>query len=238
MQLPCPIPHPLAWWSNAPGIVVEALEWVVGVEWPEGNEKLVWDLADHWYRTQGALAPTVDLTINGGRTTVAGFGGPDTAIGAVLDQAWLDIAGNPDSDLQTLVQLCLDIGALIESCGTDIQAAKIEMYIELGIMAIELIATIAAAIATLGAASAAAPAITAVARWSIQQIFKRLLHKLLSKAIKSGAKEAVERVMKKAAEKRLAHFAPKFGRHAVQEGLEEFATAFGTQSYQIQDGRP
>jgi len=41
--LPCPIPHPLAWWDSAPDFVLEALEWVVGVEWPEGNEKLVWD---------------------------------------------------------------------------------------------------------------------------------------------------------------------------------------------------
>src|SRR6185436_8392658 len=224
--LPCPIPHPLAWWDSAPDFVLEALEWVVGVQWPEGNEKLVWDHADRWYQVAPALASAVTATQYGGQAAVAGFGGPDTAVGALLDQAWLDVAGSDEADLLVLITLFDEIGKMVESCGCDIQSAKIEMYIELGIMIAELIATVAAAIATFGAASAAAPAVTFATRFAIQQIIKRLLHELLKKGVKAAAKEAVERVAKKVTKDRLKSFTRHTLRHSFEEGLEEFGADF------------
>jgi hypothetical protein len=38
ISLPSPIPYPSAWWDDCQGWVLVALEWVVDVEWPEGNE--------------------------------------------------------------------------------------------------------------------------------------------------------------------------------------------------------
>nr|WP_306838446.1 hypothetical protein [Catenuloplanes nepalensis] len=51
-----PVPHPLGLlWPDAPGWIHEGLEWVIGVEWPEGDEKAVWDLAEEWYGVAGLL---------------------------------------------------------------------------------------------------------------------------------------------------------------------------------------
>jgi hypothetical protein len=43
--------------GQRPDFVLEALEWVVGVQWPEGNEKLVWDHADRWYQSRRRSRP-------------------------------------------------------------------------------------------------------------------------------------------------------------------------------------
>ena len=63
-MLPSPIPHPLDFcpW-DLPGWIYDALDWVVGVEWPEGNERAVWDLADQWYGVAGVLTRPRDDAI-------------------------------------------------------------------------------------------------------------------------------------------------------------------------------
>ena len=51
-----------------------------------------------------------------------------------------------------------ELGKLVEECGCDIEGAKIEVWVEVGIFVVELIALAVAVILTLGAASPAAAA--------------------------------------------------------------------------------
>src|SRR5690606_1289995 len=121
--------------------------------------------------------------------------------------------------------------------GCDIQAAKIETWIELGFMVIELVALAIAAAFTFGAASAGAAPVVLATRFAISQIFKRLLHKILTRALSQGAREAAERMAKAATRRGLSRIALRSGRHAGMEGIEELGTEYGVQSYQVSSGR-
>ncbi|GAA1786881.1 phosphotransferase [Planosporangium flavigriseum] len=235
MQLPSPIPHPLEF-LDPPGWIREALEWVVGVDWPEGNEKLVWDTADLWFEAAQHLVEPYRSASSAAAEVVAGWGGLDTAVAAAFNEAWDEVGGNDEAALAALSSLAHGLGELIESCGCDIQAAKIETYVELGLLLIELAALGVAAACTFGAASAAAGPAMFATRMAIQQIFKRLMMKLLRKTLHGGAEEAAERAAKVASKRGVA-LAARTGRHALEEGLEEFAVDYGTQSYQIGEGR-
>jgi len=234
-MLPSPIPHPLEWF-DAPGWMREALEWVVGVDWPDGNEKLVWDTADLWFEAASALTGPRDAATAAAREVVDGWGGSDTTVAAAFLAAWHDVGGSDEAALAALSTLSQAIGEMTESCGCDIQAAKIETYVELGLLLMELISLAVAASFTFGAASAgAAPAMMAT-RMAIQQILKKLAMKLLRKGLKEGAERAAERATKIAG-RRGVGLATRTGRHMLEEGAEEIAVDYGTQSYQISTGR-
>ncbi|GII24112.1 toxin glutamine deamidase domain-containing protein [Planosporangium mesophilum] len=235
MQLPSPIPHPLEF-LDAPGWMREALEWVLGVDWPEGDEKQVWDTADLWFQAAQALVPPYQDASSAANDVVAGWGGLDTTVAAAFHAAWSKVGGNDQAAFAALSSVADGIGELTESCGCDIQAAKIETYVELGLLLIELAGLAIAAACTFGTASAAAGPAMFATRMAIQQIFKRLMMKLLRTALKEGAEEAAER-MAKVASKRAVSFAARTGRHALEEGLEELAVDYGVQSYQIGQGR-
>ena len=59
--LPSPIPHPLDYFpGTCPAGRTRRLEWVIGFEWPEGDEKAIWDVADAWFATASALVAPRD----------------------------------------------------------------------------------------------------------------------------------------------------------------------------------
>jgi hypothetical protein len=152
--LPSPIPHPADFcpW-DLPGWAYEALDWVVGVQWPDGDEKATWDAADGWFALAGLMAV------------------PREAADQVI------------SGYDSLMAISHELGSLIEECGADIEAAKLETWIELGIFVIELIGMAVAVALTLGAAAPAAAGLITATRFAIQQIFRRLIEQLGRKAL-------------------------------------------------------
>lgn len=235
--LPSPIPHPLDYspW-DLPGWVYEALDWVIGVEWPEGDERAVWDLADQWYGVAAALAGPRDDAIAAATDVRSGYGGIGL-VAEAFDTAWRRVAEGDEAPLPVLLAVSGDLGRLVEECGCDIEGAKLEVWIELGILVVELLAIAVASVLTAGAASPAVGAATAASRLVIQQIFKRLLAQLARKELKRGLKEAGERAAKEATRDGMRGL----GRRAVKGGLEEAAEESGislaTQAYQNSTGR-
>ncbi|MBM7080501.1 toxin glutamine deamidase domain-containing protein [Micromonospora humida] len=230
--LPSPIPHPLDYspW-DLPGWAYEALDWVVGVEWPEGNERAVWDLADRWYAVAGALAgPRADAIA--AATEVRGGYGAAGAVPEAFEVAWRRLADGDDAPLTVLLAVSTDLGRLVEECGCDIEAAKLEVWIELGLLVVELLALAVAAALTAGAASPAAGAAVTASRLVIQQIFRRLMAQLAKKALREGLKEAGERAAKEVARDGMRGL----GKRAVKGGLfeagQEGGVNLATQAYQ------
>ncbi len=197
--LPSPIPHPLDYspW-DLPGWMYEALDWVVGVEWPEGDERAVWDLADQWYAVAGVLAGPQTDAITAATEVFQGYGAVG-AVAAAFDTAWRRVAEGVEAPLPVLLAVTGDLGRIVEECGCDIEGAKLEVWIELGILVIELLALAVAAVLTAGAASPAAAGAIAATRFLVQQIFRRLLAQLARKTLKQGLKEAGERAAKQVA---------------------------------------
>ncbi|MEH0933839.1 toxin glutamine deamidase domain-containing protein [Micromonospora psammae] len=235
--LPSPIPHPLDYspW-DLPGWVYEALDWVIGVEWPEGDERAVWDLADQWYAVAAALAGPRDDAIAAATDVRNGYGGIGL-VAEAFDTAWRRVAEGDEAPLPVLLAVSGELGRLVEECGCDIEGAKLEVWIELGILVVELMAIAVASVLTAGAASPAVGAATAASRLVVQQIFKRLLAQLAKKELKRGLKEAGERAAKEVARDGMRGL----GRRAVKGGLEEAAEEAGislaTQAYQNSTGR-
>ncbi|MEV1155734.1 toxin glutamine deamidase domain-containing protein [Micromonospora chokoriensis] len=235
--LPSPIPHPLdlALW-DVPGWIYEALDWVVGVEWPEGDERAVWDVADRWYDVASVLAgPQTDAAAAAVEVR-NGYGGVG-AVDAAFEAAWRGIAENPDAPLPVLLAVAADLGRLVEECGCDIEGAKLEVWIELGILVIELLSVAVAAVLTAGAATPAAGAAIGATRLLVQQIIKRLMGQLASKSLKHGLREAGERAAKEVTREGVRGLAKRAAREGLEEAAEESGVTLATQAYQNSTGR-
>ncbi|MEO3770206.1 toxin glutamine deamidase domain-containing protein [Micromonospora sp. B9E7] len=235
--LPSPIPHPLdlAPW-DVPGWIYEALDWVVGVQWPEGNERAVWDVADKWYDVAAVLAgPRADAAAAAVEVH-NGYGGVG-AVDAAFEAAWRGIAEGADAPLPVLLAVTADLGRLVEECGCDIEGAKLEVWIELGILVIELLSVAVVAVLTAGAATPAAGAAITATRLLIQQIFKRLMGQLASKSLKHGLREAGERAAKEVAGGGVRGLAKRAARGGLEEAAEESGVTLATQAYQNSTGR-
>ncbi|SCG41102.1 toxin glutamine deamidase domain-containing protein [Micromonospora inositola] len=235
--LPSPIPHPLDYcpW-DLPGWIHEALDWVVGVEWPEGNERAVWDLADQWYGVAAVLAGPRDDATSAASEVRSGYGGIG-AVAEAFDTAWRRVAEGDEAPLPVLLAVTGELGQLVESCGCDIEGAKLEVWIELGILVVELLSLAVATVLTAGAASPAAGVAITTTRMVVQQIFKRLMTQLARKALKEGAKEASERAAKEVVKSGLRGFARRAGLSGLVEAGQEAGVSLATQAYQNSTGR-
>ncbi|WP_253865948.1 hypothetical protein [Micromonospora sp. WMMA2032] len=236
-MLPSPIPHPLDYcpW-DVPGWIYEALDWVVGVEWPEGDERAVWDLADQWYGVAGVLAgPRDDATTAAGEVR-SGYGGVGL-VAQAFDTAWHKVAGGEDAPLHVLVSATDELGRLVDSCGCDIEGAKLEAWIELGILVVELLSLAVVTVLTAGAASPAAGAAITATRMAVQQIFRRLVADLARKAVREGLKEAGERAAKEVAKSGAKGLARRAVLGGLVEAGQEASTSLATQAYQNSTGR-
>ncbi|MGC4780118.1 toxin glutamine deamidase domain-containing protein [Micromonospora zamorensis] len=235
--LPSPIPHPLdhAPW-DVPGWIYEALDWVVGVQWPEGNERAVWDVADQWYEVATVLAGPHTDAATAAAEVHNGYGGVG-AVDAAFVAAWRGIAEGADAPLPVLLAVTADLGRLVEECGCDIEGAKLEVWIELGILVIELLSVAVAAVLTAGAATPAAGAAMTATRLLIQQIFKRLMGQLASKSLRHGLKEAGERAAKEVTRGGVRGLAKRATRGGLEEAAEESGVTLATQAYQNSTGR-
>ncbi|MFY1700547.1 toxin glutamine deamidase domain-containing protein [Micromonospora sp. WMMA1923] len=235
--LPSPIPHPLEFspWE-LPGWVYEALDWVVGVQWPDGNERAVWDLADQWYGVAAALAgPRADAFAAAAEVR-SGYGGLG-AVAEAFDTAWRRVSEGDDAPLPVLLAVTQDLGRLVEECGCDIEGAKIEVWIELGILVTELAILAAVTVLTAGAASPAAAPLIAATRVVVQQIFRRLIAQLARKGLKHGLREAGERAAKETIRSGARGLARRAAVGGAFEAAEESGITLATQAYQNSTGR-
>jgi hypothetical protein len=188
--LPSPIPHPLDHCPfDAPPWAYEALEWVVGRDWPQANEVSTWDVADGWYALAEALAEPHDAAFAAAAQIMSGYAGAGISAGGFLD-AWQRLSGDERAPLNALVEIAHGLGEQVEECGRDIEAAKLEAWIELGGFLTELLGMTITIALTLGAATPAAGGLTAATRIAVQQIFERLAEELGTRALKTTAGHA------------------------------------------------
>ncbi|XVV12756.1 toxin glutamine deamidase domain-containing protein [Actinoplanes sp. CA-131856] len=230
--LPSPVPHPLEFSPfDVPGWAYTALEWVVGFDWPDGNEVSTWDVADRWYALATALVEPNDAAFGAVSRILSGYEG---AGADSFEEAWQRLAGDESAPLNALLQASHQLGGLVEGAGRDIEAAKLEAWIEIGIFLTELIAMGITVVLTLGAASPAAGGLIVATRLAIQQIFRKLVEQLGAKALKQTVTHAIKQLGTKEGLRKLGHEALDEG---FDEAREELATNGGIQAYQQSTGR-
>ncbi|WP_144127219.1 toxin glutamine deamidase domain-containing protein [Catellatospora sichuanensis] len=239
--LPSPIPHPLSYF-DAPGWMCTTLEWVVGVDWPEGDEAAMRELADDWYAASSRMGPLLDEADDAVLAAVAAAGGPDGQVASAILRLWSQLGrahgtGGEEAALAMVVDLLDDFGAQVDDGANQIEGVKIEFYVELGLLLIELIALAAAAAVTLGASMAgAAPAMYAT-RFAIQRLLRRAAKELLERAAKNGLKDRLKDRLGDAVKDRIrSKVVRHLGEQALEEGLQEGLTSLGVQAYQVSEG--
>ncbi|GHJ44933.1 hypothetical protein Cs7R123_22750 [Catellatospora sp. TT07R-123] len=234
--LPSPIPHPLSYF-DAPGWCKELLDWVIGMDWPEGDEQATWDVADGWYTASAELQDPLLESERAALDAVIAFGGAEGKVAAAIKDAWLQIgSGSDKSALQAAAFVTHALGEMLEGAGCDIQGAKLEYYVELGLLLIELIAMAVAAFFTFGASTAAAGPMCMATRFAIKEILKRLLKSLIERGIKRAVKDKLKDLGKDFG-KKLGKWAIKAGKEGLDEAKEELLTQGGIQAYQNAIGR-
>lgn len=219
--LPSPIPHPLdlAPWE-LPDWAYQAIGWVVGVEWPEGDERAVFDLADGWSTAASALSAPCAEARSAAAEVLRGYGGPGADAFAA---AWRTLSDGADAPLVALAAVADELAAVARECAAGIEAAKLEVWIEVGLLVIELVGLAVAIALTAGAATPAATAAATVTRMSIQQIFRRLVGQL--------SREALRRRVRS-----LAPAARRAGLDGLVGAAEGVAVDAAIQGYQVAVG--
>ncbi|GAB4060036.1 hypothetical protein GCM10028775_73940 [Catellatospora paridis] len=219
-----------------------ALEWVVGVDWPEGDEAAMRELADDWRAASSRMGPLLDEADDAALAAVAAAGGPDGQVASAILRLWSQLGrahgtGGEEAALAMVVELLDDFGSQVDDGANQIEGVKIEFYVELGLLLIELIALAAAATVTFGASMAgAAPAMYAT-RFAIQRLLRRAAKELLERAAKKGLKDRLKDRLGDAVKDRIkSKVVRHLGEQALEEGMQEGLTSLGVQAYQVSEG--
>jgi Papain fold toxin 1, glutamine deamidase len=174
-SLPRPVPHPLDHFPvEVPPWAYDALEWVIGFDWPEGDESATWDVADRWYALASALSAPHDAAFAAASRIISGYVSDGLPAEGFLD-AWQRLAGDDEAPLNALLQITHEVGGLVEESARQLEAAKLEAWIELGLFLTDLTGLALTNALVRGAASPAAGARIADAGHTVRQIFQRLL---------------------------------------------------------------
>ena len=163
---------------------VKWLSWIIGADWPEGDETAMRRAADAWTEAATAVRELTE-ELQGVAAEVQG-----ALQGYAAEQFRMHWETWVTADPQRLTKLaesCDNLAKVLNDGATDIEYAKYMFIALLIITAIEIILLIKAAFATFGASTAAIPAVEAAAQVSARIIFQRLLSWLARNAIIHGA---------------------------------------------------
>ncbi|MGH3391530.1 MAG: WXG100 family type VII secretion target, partial [Actinomadura sp.] len=158
------------------GLVLPAelkwLEWIVGSDWPEGDETAMRRCAEAWL---GAGADVNDL-IEDLQATASRVLGTVEGEDAEAFRAYFETYIKTDPQyLPKLAHACEQLAEALNGGASEIEYAKYMFIALLTITAIEIINLIAAAVATFGGSAAAIPAVEAAAQVTSRSIAQQLL---------------------------------------------------------------
>ncbi|MFB4301422.1 ADP-ribosyltransferase [Actinomadura sp. NTSP31] len=157
---------------------VQWLSWIVGSDWPEGDETAMRRCADAWRQAATSINELVgDVT-----GTVNNVRGTLDAEAAEKFQKNLDQWTTTDPRLlPSMAEACGKLADVLDNGALDIEYAKYMFIALLIVTAIEIAMLIAAAFETFGASTAGIPVAEAAAQTSSRLIFKELMEKLTEK---------------------------------------------------------
>jgi hypothetical protein len=148
------------------------LEWIVGSDWPEGDETAMRRCAEAW-KEAGA---DVDELIEDLQATASRVLGTVEGDGAEAFRRYFATYIKTDPRyLPKLAESCEKLAKTLDGGATEIEYAKYMFIALLTVTAIEIINLIATAAATLGAGAAAIPAVETAAQISSRSIAQQLL---------------------------------------------------------------
>ncbi|TDC73624.1 hypothetical protein E1285_44505, partial [Actinomadura sp. 7K507] len=171
------IPEPVQW-----------LGWIIGADWPEGDETAMRRCAEAW-RTAGTeiteLIEDLNQTASDVRTAL------DSGAAEAFGQKWEQWVTTDPQILTKLIESCGQLAETLDGGALDIEYAKYMFIALLIVTAIEIAYLIAAAFATFGASTAAIPAVQVAAQVTARTIAKELLERLSQRFLGAVLRGAV-----------------------------------------------
>ncbi|WP_203961636.1 hypothetical protein [Actinocatenispora thailandica] len=180
---------------------LEWLGWVIGADWPDGDEDAMRRLADAWTAMGTALG---DASDNGDQAADLVMTALDAADGRAFDRTWSAYSGDDEAYLSKLKVACDGLAGLCEGCAEDIEYAKYTFYVMLILLAIDIAIMVAAAAATFGGSLAEIAieegltqlAARRVAATVVRQIAERTAEKAAEFSVKELVKEGIKGTLK------------------------------------------
>ena len=152
------------------------LEWVVGMDWPQGDEDALWRLKDAWHTAGQDLVSLLEDGDTAYYRVLAGVGGS-------LEQAftayWQQYSEGDDAYLAKLAQICLNLADHCDQTALQIEYAKYQFIITLAFLAIQIAWMIAMGPASFGASTAGIPVAEAAAQSFIRMIATNVIRTMI-----------------------------------------------------------
>ena len=154
---------------------VQWLSWIVGSDWPEGDETAMRRCADAWRQAATSINDLVG-DVTGSVNDVRGTLDAEAAEKFQKNvEQW--ITTDPRL-LPSMADACNKLADVMDNGALDIEYAKYMFIALLIVTAIEIAMLIAAAFETFGASTAGIPAVEGAAQVTARTIFKELMEKL------------------------------------------------------------
>ncbi|MFB8002156.1 alpha/beta hydrolase [Nocardia sp. NPDC056000] len=172
--------------------------WLVGMQWPEGNEDNMWKLADDWKAAATQLdnvKADIDAAISAVRAAYPEGDGGDAMLAQLNALKCGDLSKDGAGSIDSFVKWFESIAGLAENTGTEFEYTKLMFNAMLLIMAVDM----AFAAFSLFGAPAAEAAIIAANRVAARVIMKKLLTKLVTQGVKFAEIAELKAVLKRLA---------------------------------------
>lgn len=198
------------WFPHWSGPVGWIEDFLLG-HWPEGDEDAMRRLSKHWSDMSAALTELKDPADKAMSSALTAIDGKTHD---AMSTYWQDIAGGDGSDLNSVITMCDNFAKQLEQGATDIEHAKIVMYIS--------VATMIAMAFVPGIGEA----FDAVASAAVKVVIRKTAQELIDKLAIKGATALAERTGLKIATKVATKVALKTTEKGAQELGEGAAAKF------------
>lgn len=171
------------------------LQWVsylVGEEWPEGDEDAMRRLASSWRSSATELENLVPELNRVKQEIRASFTGMSADAIDDTFKEWFE----GDYAFDKMADAMNGLADLSDAHGMQVQYTKLIILSSLAIAAAEIAAALASAWVTFGASTGAIPAIEALTTTAVRQAMSQLLRQIVEKLGEAGARTAIKALVK------------------------------------------
>src|SRR5256714_1715734 len=164
------------------------LEWVVGTDWPDGDEDALWRMRDAWVSAAQQVREVIEAGDTAYYQVIGGLGG------SAADQFtayWQQFADGDDAYLAKLAKACESLAGHCDSTATEIEYAKYQFIIFLIILACQIAYMLAMAAPTFGASTAGIPVAEVATQSLIRVVAQNVLRSIVTFLLQNVVSDVV-----------------------------------------------
>src|SRR5256714_5729196 len=164
------------------------LEWVVGTDWPDGDEDALWRMRDAWVSAAQQVREVIEAGDTAYHQVIGGLGG------SAADQFtayWQQFADGDDAYLAKLAKACESLAGHCDSTATEIEYAKYQFIIFLIILACQIAYMLAMAAPTFGASTAGIPVAEVATQSLIRVVAQNVLRSIVTFLLQNVVSDVV-----------------------------------------------